>query len=160
MLCGIDPGSHGAIAWLDDDGSLLAVADLPIAEVMVGGTKRRRLVPILLASMLRERRPVSVFLEEVGTRPGEGAVGAFTLGRNMGQIEGVLGGLGLSYTLVRPQKWKRSLGLTEDKELCRERALRLWPAHAATFKRKMDADRAEASLIGLYGTGIVQDVAA
>lgn len=158
MLIGIDPGITGAVAWMSDDGFLVEVADLPVAEVKVGRVTRRRLVPAVLADMLASRRPVHSFLEEVATRPGEGAVGAFAFGRGAGQIEGVLAGMGIGYTLVRPQTWKRDLRLSSDKGAMRTRACQLWPGAAAQFKRVRDDGRAEAALIALYGSGRMQGV--
>lgn len=151
LMVGIDPGVQGALAWLTKDGALVHVADLPMAEVKVGKTMRKRLVPAVLASMLAERRPSHVYLEEVATRPGEGAVGAFAFGRGFGQLEGLLAGVGLPYTLVRPQTWKGKLHVPADKGSARMIACRLWPAMAKQFARVMDDGRAESALIGYYG---------
>ena len=156
MLIGIDPGVSGAIAWMDNDGSLLAVEVLPVVEVAVGKGKRRRLMPSAFAGQITGRLPVHAFLEEVGPMPGEGAVGAFSFGRGAGLLEGVLVGLGVAYTPVRPQAWKKALGLSADKGAMRQRACQLWPSHAASFARVKDDGRAEAALIALYGSGRMQ----
>lgn len=154
IVCGIDPGVTGAIAWLDfATHKLLAVGDLPVAEVKVGKTTRRRLVPAVLAEYLKypASLPDHAFLEEVATRPGEGAVGAFAFGRGFGQIEGVLAVLGIPYTLVRPAKWKKALGCPSDKGSARMLACQKWPQSAGLFARVKDDGRAEAALIALYG---------
>jgi crossover junction endodeoxyribonuclease RuvC len=150
MIVGIDPGVSGAIAFLSTSGVLVEVLDLPVAEVKVGKGLRRQLMPGVLAKLLFERKPVTVMLEQVGSQPGEGAVGAFSFGRGFGQIEGVLCGLGVSYSLVRPQAWKKALGVPADKGGARLHAARLWPGAADQFKRVKDDGRAEAALIGLY----------
>lgn len=150
MRVGIDPGITGAVAWLSDDGHLIEVVDLPIAEIRVGQGRRKRMVPAVLADMLTDRRPNHVYLEEVASRPGEGAVGAFSFGRGLGQIEGVLSALALPYTLVRPNAWKKVLGVPADKGSARARACQLWPGAAARFARVKDDGRAEAGLLGLY----------
>lgn len=160
MIVGIDPGAAGAIAWLTDDGQMVRVEDLPIAHIQAGKKIRRRLLPTVLAEMLRNDRPVAAYVEQVGVRPGEGSVGAFSLGTNAGQIEGVLAGLRIPYTLIRPQIWKKHFALTQDKELSRERALRLWPHHAGRFQFKKNSDRAEAALIALYGSAVAMESAA
>jgi crossover junction endodeoxyribonuclease RuvC len=151
LMAGIDPGVTGAIAWLTLDGALVDVEDLPMAEVKVGKGMRKRLVPAILATMLADRRPSHVYIEEVATRPGEGPVGAFAFGRGFGQLEGLLAGVGISYTLVRPQTWKAKLHVPADKGSARMIACRLWPTMAPRFARVKDDGKAESALIGLYG---------
>jgi len=151
MICGIDPGISGAIAWLSDSGVLVEVVDLPVVEVVVGKTKRKQLVPGALAKLLSDKRPSMVMLEQVSSRPGEGAVGAFAFGRGYGQIEGVLAALGIPYSLVRPQAWKKALSVPADKGGARMYASRVWPGAADKFCRVKDDGRAEAALIGLHG---------
>lgn len=150
LILGIDPGITGAVAWLD--GSTLAkVEDLPVTEIKVGTGLRKRLVPALLASLFDGFNIGHVFLEEVASRPGEGAVGAFSFGRGFGQIEGVLAAMEIRYTLVRPGAWKKYLGVPADKGSARTRACREWPTMARSFARVKDDGRAEAALIALYG---------
>ena len=43
------------------------------------------------------------------------------------------------------------MGVTKDKDSSRARALELWPERAELFKRKKDADRAEAALLAEWG---------
>lgn len=150
VVVGIDPGAEGAIAWLYD-GELAAVMDLPIDVVTVGKSKRRRLNAGTLAERLRRCRPDLVMLEEVGAMPGEGSVGAFSFGRCAGLIEGVVAGLGIPHRLVKPADWKRAMGVTADKTMCRVIAGRLFPHKADAFVRVRDDGRAEAALLALYG---------
>ena len=49
------------------------------------------------------------------------------------------------WMLVTPQKWKKELGLTSDKDLSLNMARELWPD--APLARKMDNGRAEALLM-------------
>jgi crossover junction endodeoxyribonuclease RuvC len=152
LVAGIDPGVSGAVAWLSA-GHLIEVLDLPMAELKVGKTMRKRLIPSVLAEMLsiEGRLPDHVYLEEVATRPGEGAVGAFSFGRAFGQIEGVLAALDIPYSLVRPNAWKKKLRLPADKGSTRTRACQLWPGAAERFKLVKNDGRADACMIGLYG---------
>jgi hypothetical protein len=62
---------------------------------------------------------------------------------------GMLGALGITHTRIRPHVWKRTLGLTSDKERARLRAMQLFPT--ADLRRKKDHGRAEALLLGYYG---------
>lgn len=142
-----DPGANGAIA-LFHDGKLVKIADLP--TIKVGG--RTKLVPGSLANILIEWEPDVAILEEVGAMPRDGAVGAFSFGRNFGQIEGVISALNIGLTFVRPAVWKRRAGLIGvDKSKSRMMASQLWPDFADKFSRAKDVDRAEACLIGRFG---------
>lgn len=149
MIAGIDPGMSGAVAWLSDLGHLIEVRDLPTV-------KGQGLLPAVLAAWLRDKRPVHVWVERVGTRPGEGASRAFNFGRGYGQIEGVCAALEIPVSLVTPAKWKGSLRIPADKSAARARAAQLWPGLAGTFSRVKDDGRAEAAMIGLYGAHAMQ----
>lgn len=152
MIVGVDPGMHGGVAWLDDFGRLIEVRDLPTV-------KREGLLPAVLAAWLREdnRHPHTAWIEQVGSRPGEGASRAFNFGRGYGQLEGVMAALGIPVKFVSPAVWKRALRVTADKSSSRARAAQLWPGLAGTFARVKDDGRAEAALIGLYGANQSHD---
>ena len=147
MICAVDPGLSGAIAWLDYGGHLIEVRDLPVAKA----NGKSELMPAALADMLRERPATHAFVERVAARPGAGVSGMFNFGRGYGQIEGVLAALGVPVTLVTPSKWKAALRLPADKSAARLRAAQLWPGLAGTFSRVKDDGRAESALLGLYG---------
>lgn len=154
MITGIDPGAAGAIAFLTDEGHLIEVRDLPVQKI----NGRSVLMPSILAAMLREpnRMPVHCFLERVATRPGEGAVGAFSFGCGFGMLQGVLAALGVPVTLVTPAAWKKHHRLPADKGAARLRAAQLWPGLAANFALVKSDGRAEAALLGLYGANALQ----
>lgn len=147
MIVGFDPGASGALARLTDGGDLLAVADMPVVEV---GGKRRVSAP-LLAAILREWAPRLAVVERVSAMPNQGVSGMFAFGYGAGVIEGMCAMAGIPVVFVQPAVWKRALKVTADKGACRLMAQRLWPAHAASFARVKDHDRAEAALIGFYG---------
>lgn len=147
MIAGFDPGVSGALARLTDGGDLLAVADMPVVEVR----GRSRISAPAVAHLLREWQPRLAVIEQVGTRPGEGAVGAFSFGYGAGLLEGACAMAGIPVVFVQPAVWKRALKVTADKGACRLMAQRLWPAHAASFARVRDDGRAEAALIAFHG---------
>jgi crossover junction endodeoxyribonuclease RuvC len=149
-ILGIDIGIQGGLALLDGDGALLDVVDMPILRD--GPSARPTVNPVLLAGIVREWQPGSAFVEFVGARPGEGAVGAFAFGRSRGVIEGVLGSHGVITSWITPAHWKRLVGLTlASKDAARSEAIRRWPGHAEKFARVKDDGRAEACLIGVAG---------
>jgi hypothetical protein len=56
---------------------------------------RRAINAPLLAAVIFKSHAEHAYVEGVGARPGEGAVGAFAFGRARGVIEGVLAAAGL-----------------------------------------------------------------
>ena len=163
----VDPGNTGAIAFLRG-ADLLQVHDMP---TRIASTKRRRnkagvMVDVhklavcadsfrtILSDAHRAWSPTKttphVVIERQGSRPGEGAYGAFRNGEGFGTMCGVVVGVGWVLTVVSPATWKKALDLGTDKGASLAMARTQWPEHAETFKRLKDHDRAEASLIGLW----------
>lgn len=152
-VLGIDPGVSGAIAVVAPTGDLIDVFDMPILH---DGSKGRSAVNApLLASIIGETGATTAFVEFVGARPGEGAVGAFSFGRCRGVIEGVAAGLGIPVAFITPPSWKRAVGIPPGKDgakdAARSEAIRRWPSLASKFARVKDDGRAEAALIALAG---------
>ena len=153
VVLGIDPGAHGAIALLDETGDLLEVVDMPCLDD--GPAGRRAVNPALLAEIVAKSPASKAFVEYVGARPGEGAVGAFSFGRSKGCIEGVCASLGIPITWLTPPAWKKIIGIPPGKEgtkdAARSESIRRWPQHAALFARRKDDGKAESALIALAG---------
>ena len=152
ITVGIDVGLTGAIAVLTEEAELIDVADMP--ALADGTAKRRTINAVLLAKILFEYVPIHhAYVEYVGARPGDGAVGAFAFGRCRSIIEGVLGALSIPATLITPPSWKRVVGLHTgtNKDASRSKAIALWPSKAELFKRKMDNGRSDAALIAVAG---------
>jgi crossover junction endodeoxyribonuclease RuvC len=149
-VLGIDIGVQGAIALLTAEGELVEVFDMP---VLADGPKGRRTVNApLLAAIIFKSHATHAFVEYVGARPGEGAVGAFAFGRSRGVIEGVLGAAGIPCKFLTPASWKRDVGLTlASKDASRAEAIRRWPNRAELFALKKWDGRAEAALIAVAG---------
>jgi crossover junction endodeoxyribonuclease RuvC len=152
-VLGIDIGVQGALALLDADGGLIEVADMPVLSD--GPAGRRGVNAPLLAEIVYRWRADRAFVEYVGARPGEGAVGAFAFGRSKGVVEGVLGAGGVPRSFITPASWKRAVGIPPGKDgakdAARSEAIRRWPAHAERFARVKDDGRAEAALIAVAG---------
>ena len=153
LVIGIDPGLGGALALLTAEGVLLDVADMPV--LADGAAGRKAINAPLFAATVRSWGAGLAYVELVGPRPGEGAVGAFGFGRSRGIIEGTLGALAVPLEMVAPAWWKRRVGIPPGKDgakdAARSAAIRRWPALAEKFARKKDDGRAEAALIGLAG---------
>jgi hypothetical protein len=89
LVLGVDIGSRGGIALLTAAGELLSVHQMPV--LADGPAGRPNVNAILLANIVRNSLAARAFVEHVGARPGEGAVGAFAFGRSAGVVAGVLG---------------------------------------------------------------------
>ena len=152
-ILSIDIGVRGAVAVLTAEGQLIDVQDMPILND--GPAKRHAVNAPLLAEIVFKSHATRAFVELVGVRPGEGAVGAFAFGRSRGVVEGILGAAGIPAQYFPPASWKRVVGIkpgkTGAKDAARAEAIRRWPSHASLFARVKDDGRAEAALIGVAG---------
>ena len=150
-IVSIDPGAHGAIAGLDENGPVLWVADMPSTTEANGRSATN--APLLAPIIARTHARIA-FSEFTGARPTDAKAAAFAFGRARGVIEGVCGALSIPIVFLTPPTWKRLADIpagVENKDLARTRAIARWPAHAELFARKCDVDRAEACLIGWAG---------
>jgi crossover junction endodeoxyribonuclease RuvC len=158
-ILGVDIGAAGALAALTDAGDLIDVWDMPTLR---DGPKNRRTVNApLLAEIVYKSHADRAFVERVGPRPMEGAVGAFAFGDCKGVIRGCLAAAAIPSVFITPVQWKRIVGVPPGKDMkdqARSNAIRRWPGKAQLFARKMDDGRAEAALIGLAGLLRFNDV--
>jgi crossover junction endodeoxyribonuclease RuvC len=153
IIMGVDPGISGAVAfYFPMVSSRIAVDDVPVAGGEINATE--------LARLIRIHRPTLAVMERVSAMPGQGVVSMFNFGRSYGDVRGTISALGIPLHFVTPQKWKKHFGLSSDKEECRMRAIRMFPAVAESFKLKKHHGRAEAALIALYGAEVLMKVAA
>lgn len=148
IICGIDPGMSGALAFFDDGG--LTVYDMPVFEITKGKSKRKRIDILGLVRILQYHRPDLVTIEQVSAQPGNGAAQAFTFGFGCGAIEAVTHTLGYPFSYVTSMKWKKAMQCPKDKDGARMRASQLMPEHAGNWPLKKHDGRAEAALIALY----------
>jgi hypothetical protein len=150
-VIGIDIGVRGAAALLSSAGELPAVEEMP--ALPDGREGRVAINGALLALLIRRWAPAAAFVEFVASRPTDSKVSAFAFGRARGTVEGVLGACAIPITWLTVPTWRKAVGLPPGatKDHARGEAIRRWPAHAESFGRVCDADRAEAALIGLAG---------
>ena len=152
VVLGIDLGVNGAVAVLEDD-KLITVHDMPTLKD--GPVARRTVNAPLLAEIIATSHAVKAYVEHVGVRPGEGAVGAFAFGRSRGVVEGVCAGLAVPVVFITSPSWKRIVGIPPGKDgtkdLARSKAIARWPASADMFRLVKHDGRAEACLIAYAG---------
>jgi crossover junction endodeoxyribonuclease RuvC len=147
-IIGIDPGFSGAIAIYWPDTHRLEVHDMPVVADAKG---RVMLAHGSVLDLLAEDGAKAVWLEQVGTMPGQGISSAFRFGATYGAIQMAVAARCLPLRLVTPNVWKKAFGLTADKNASRGLAMQRFPDAADRFSRKQDDGRAEAALIALYG---------
>ena len=147
IVIGIDPGITGAVAMIGD--AVAVVRDMPI---MKRNEKTNQVDPRALFAMLgtiaSPDERVHAIIEVVHAMPGQGVTSMFSLGLTCGIIEGVVSALGIEYELVKPEVWKKALGVGKDKDLARAMASRLYPQVDLSLKKHHN--RAEALLIARY----------
>lgn len=139
IYIGIDPGKNGSLAILNDE-----------ADVKLVPFDRRK---YLLALSVLSFKDCKCCLEHVGAMPGQGVTSMFSFGENFGWLEGLLDAFGISYELVRPQKWKKEFSITGDKNSSIAVCRRLFPdvdLKRTDRCRKDDDGMAEALLLAEY----------
>ncbi len=158
ITIGSDPGLDGGYAVVGG-GKVLEIAPNPIIKV---GRKKvfddNEMSKILRG--LKEKGDVHVYIEQVASRPLQGAPATFTFGMGYGMLRGICSGAMIPYTLVTPKKWKRKMlsGLDGTKKASSIiRAKQIIPTInlKATPRCRKDHDgMAEGLLIALYGENI------
>ena len=150
VVIGVDPGLHGGLACCRGR-AVLSARRLPLLKRPGKPCPDLpRLVAWVGEAVLIHGATVAV-VEDVGARPGQGVTSMFRFGLVTGMVRGVLAASGVRILLVRPASWKAALGLTANKESCREAATwyfgspEFWPrvgddgvAEAALMTRMVD----------------------
>lgn len=172
---GIDPGTTGAVAALDDAGDVLGLWDMPTAEL--GAKTKAGHVRIVDAAALariltlpaKGADTIHVTIERVSARPGQGVSSVFTFGGAYHTARAVVECMAFwhpdvvethpepecatgvsAVNLVQPQAWRKSAGLPAgaDKPAYHAEAVKRWPTADLWGVRKgPKLDRAAALLI-------------
>lgn len=149
-ILAIDPGLSGAFARYD--GQTLVVDAMPTVRRDAGprNTSRAFMDELRIARALPALKIDLAVIEKVGGLPRQSAPAAFTFGRGVGFLLGVLAGAGVEIREVHASTWKAALVVPADKKLARARASELFPAYAELWSRAKDDGLAEAAMIALY----------
>lgn len=105
MYAGIDPGTAGAIAVLDEDGALVRVVDMPSAKVEK--SHYIKALPFITALEHCEH----ACIELVGSRGGNSANSMFSFGAGFGSALTLLYMCDLEPIMPLPQEWQKHFGL-------------------------------------------------
>lgn len=151
IVYGIDPGFGGAVAEFYPASWTLYLHDMPTVPGQKGKTELNMHALYDLLDAGETQGPHIVWMEKVGSRPGQGVSSMFRFGQQVGAIEMAVAGHGHQLRMVTPAKWKAHFGLSADKGAARSIAIQRFPTVASMFSRAKDDGRAEAALIALYG---------
>ena len=155
IFLGIDPGIHGAIAYVAitaDGPRVVDAVDLPT----IGAKAKERVNVHAVQEWILQHGPFHAFIERGQAMPRQGASSGYKFGRAVGAIEATVALCNVPLEIVEPSVWKRALRLKgKDKEGARQKALELFPHAQHLLARKKDHQRAEAMLIALYGARTV-----
>jgi len=94
---GIDPGASGALCILAEDNT---IEFFDYSKSKISGYASSNITKCLI-----------IGLEKVSSMPGQGVKSMFSFGQRLGELEGMLQALKLSYATPRPQEWQRFCGV-------------------------------------------------
>ena len=108
VICAIDPGASGALAFFSPVAGTLEIIDMPTVEVKRGAKMKNEISPQMLAPLINARKPGVAVLEKVGAMPGQGSSSMFQFGRGVGMVEGIVAALQIPIEYVTPQAWQKA----------------------------------------------------
>lgn len=144
LIIGIDPGKKGGVAVLTVTSAAITPTVSPMPQIYK-----------TLFNMLKDigdlhYDSIHAYLEDVQYRSNQR--GVKTALTNWGRIQGYLEALGIPYTVVSAMKWKKHMGLSQDKIESINLANQIY---GLEFTKTQDG-LAEALLIAHHG--VVQNV--
>lgn len=162
LVIGVDPGTGGALATVDETGALIDVQDMPHWFMPVGKKKRKRVDAVGLVEYFECAKEVMgvelVVLEAVGGRPKQSASAGFVFGYTMGLIYMACISVRLPIETVPPGTWKKLMNVpgksraTDD--AIEARCFEMFPDYVTELRGPNGGkkiDRCEAAMLGLFG---------
>lgn len=138
---GIDPGLlSGAYGVIDHNSKFLACGDIPRDGERINSRAFRQ----ILLDNIPLGECAEIVIEDVFVMPNQGASSSGKFMRAAGALEAVCY-LTATTHIVRPQRWKKDMGLTAVKEFSLESARQRWPE--ADLRLVKHHGRAEALLL-------------
>jgi crossover junction endodeoxyribonuclease RuvC len=144
IYIGVDPGLRsGAVAAINHNKSVVFCSDIPQIDDRIDVLEFKKL--ILHAA---QDDDFAICFEHVGVMPGQGISSSGRFMRAYGSIETVCRLLSKNIVSVRPQVWKKEIGVTAEKETSLRVARLLFPDTDLSLKKHHN--KAEALLIAEY----------
>lgn len=150
IVCGADPGRHGALVALETD-TRTVVATLPMPGGSDDGVDWARVDDWLAAT-----RPTLMVIEKVHALPVGSRKSAFSFGANFGGLITLAQARRTPYELVAPQTWQKEILRDFDREDTKRASIayadRAFPGVVPTTARgKRDDGVADALGLAVYG---------
>ena len=153
MIIGIDPGTSGAIVLIDDDGKFIDA--LPMPSIKTGKASRVNAAAIVAFLSAYKLLLDHCYIEQVGAMKGQGVTSMFSFGHSAGVVEGLIAGMGIPYSKITPQAWKKAYNLIgKDKDAARSRAVELYPDVRLLDQKGKGQAIADAIFIARHGAGV------
>lgn len=110
IICGIDPGQKGALAFIDTKRKKQWIIDMPLLPERGISAKK-------IYGIFAEYKKDSIFvvIEKAQSMPGQSSVAMFNYGGGYHTILAVLEILDIPFEEVRSNKWKVEFGLSGTK---------------------------------------------
>jgi len=102
LICGIDPGKNGGIAFYDTDSKEISLYEIPKVGNQVN---MRQLTEIFDTAWDYEHS--HFIMEEVHAIFGSSAKSTFNFGWIFGLLEGIIVGNEHAYSMVKPKDWQK-----------------------------------------------------
>ena len=160
FIVGIDPGFKGAIGFVSVEGLRHRAIPMPVVKESNKNVLDEYAIKQIFDA--RKKKIKHVFVEKAQAMPGQGVTSMFNYAAGYGFLRGLLVGLDLPYTLVRPTSWKREIcrDMPKGKDVSIIVVKRLWPGICLkpTRRSKKDSDgMADALCIAEYGRRALRD---
>lgn len=151
MILGIDPGCSGALVVLSEKGEFISHLRTPTIK----DGKQTKVNGAAVVRFLNDFGITHAYIEKVHSMPNQGVSSTFTFGHSAGVIEGIIQGMGIPYTMITPQAWKKSNNLVgTEKDAARSRAIQLYPLVKIFDKKGEGQAVADALLIARHGANL------
>jgi crossover junction endodeoxyribonuclease RuvC len=142
LIFGFDPGKNGAWGAINSNGKFHFCGDMLFDDERFLSEKMWEEICIA-----RDGQDCQVVVEQVHSMPRDGVRQAFAFGTAYGIVIAIAQRLHCPFHFVSPQRWKRDMELTSDKEDCRMKAISLFPEGYEHLSKKKHHNRAEALLL-------------
>lgn len=107
LYMGVDPGVTGSLAIIDNFRNIHRLMDWDNDEFFMVGLIQKTIYD--LKKQHGEFIIIRAAIEFASSRPQQSSVSVFKFGTNYGIWRGMLAGLGIPFTLVRPQAWQKGI---------------------------------------------------
>lgn len=111
---GCDPGKLGGLCLLLEDGQIFTVCMPTIGQTGKEEIDERELANFMLKVKVNYPNALAV-IEDVHSIFGSSASSNFTFGYNCGLLKGAIVAAGLSYTMIQPKIWQKTVWINSDK---------------------------------------------